>query len=49
VEALVQEQALAQLHNALDHLGDWGMRTREEDGFVRALFFKKDECGDGRV
>ena len=49
MEALVQEKAVAQLHNALSHLGEWGMRIREEDGFFRALFFKKEERGEGRV
>jgi predicted transcriptional regulator len=49
VEALVQERAVSQLHNALAHLDEWGMSTRQEDGFVRALFFKKEECDDGLV
>jgi hypothetical protein len=46
VEALVQERAVVQLRNALAHLDEWGMRTREEDGCVRALFFRKEEGGD---
>ncbi|WP_462323434.1 hypothetical protein [Desulfoplanes sp.] len=49
VEVLVQEKAVSQLRNVLSRLGDWGMHTLDEGGYIRARFFKEEDCTDGCV
>jgi hypothetical protein len=41
VEAVVQQRAVAQLHNALKHLPEWAMDTCADGEFIRASFYKK--------
>jgi len=43
LEAVVQERAVAQLHNALKHLPEWAMKTSEDGDFIRACFYKKGD------
>ncbi|WP_176724140.1 hypothetical protein [Desulfoplanes formicivorans] len=47
MEALVQEKAVPQLRHALSDLGEWKMETANEDGFIRARFYKNEEGADG--